>query len=67
MEQVYQAEKLSMGWCLDCHRNPGPSLRPPEHITDMTWVPEEDPAVLAEKLMRENNINPPTSCSTCHR
>jgi len=22
MEQVYQVETLSMGWCLDCHRKP---------------------------------------------
>ncbi len=29
MEQVYQAKPLSMAWCLDCHRNPDPHLRPP--------------------------------------
>ncbi|MFP3939792.1 MAG: cytochrome c3 family protein [Acidobacteriota bacterium] len=26
MERVRQAESVSMGWCLDCHRNPDPAL-----------------------------------------
>ena len=28
MEVVYQAENHSMGWCLECHRNPEEHLRP---------------------------------------
>ena len=28
MEVVYQAKPLSMAWCLECHRDPGPNLRP---------------------------------------
>ena len=28
MEEVFQQEPLSMGWCLDCHRNPAEHLRP---------------------------------------
>ena len=67
MEQVYQAEKLSMGWCLDCHRDPSPQLRPTENITDMNWVPGEDPLALGQKLMKQNNIAPSTDCTTCHR
>ncbi len=67
MERVYQAEKLSMGWCLDCHRDPEQHLRPQQYITDMTWVPAEDQAVLGARLRKENDINPSTDCSTCHR
>lgn len=67
MEQVYQVEKLSMSWCLDCHRNPDPHLRPQEFITDMNWTPNEDPAVLGKRLKQQNRINPSTDCSTCHR
>jgi len=37
MEVVYQAEPLSMGWCLDCHRNPEPHLRPLDQVTNMAW------------------------------
>ncbi len=67
MEEVYQVEPLSMGWCLDCHRNPDPHLRPQQFITDLDWTPQEDPTVLAARLKRENDIHPSTDCSTCHR
>jgi hypothetical protein len=33
----------------------------------MTWAPEGDAAELGAKLREENNINPSTDCSTCHR
>jgi menaquinone reductase, multiheme cytochrome c subunit len=67
MEQVTQVHTLSMGWCLECHRHCEPQLRPQEFITSMTWIPQEDPEVLGAKLRKENNINPSTDCSTCHR
>ncbi|EYF06493.1 cytochrome c3 family protein [Chondromyces apiculatus] len=35
MAEVRQVEPLSMSWCLDCHRNPGPNLRDPKDITRM--------------------------------
>lgn len=67
MERVTQVETLRMGWCLDCHRNPEPHLRPRELVTDLDWVPGEDPVQLGRRLREELNINPSTSCSTCHR
>ena len=67
MEQVQQAEPLTMTWCLDCHRNPDPHLRPLEYITQLDWVPEADPAELGRALRQQMNINPSTNCSTCHR
>ncbi|MBZ0254119.1 MAG: cytochrome c family protein [Candidatus Methylomirabilis sp.] len=67
MEVVQTVQPLSMGWCLECHRNPDPNLRPKEFVTKMDWTPEEDPAVLGARLRAENHINPSTSCSTCHR
>jgi len=67
MEKVYQVERLSMGWCLECHRNPEPHLRPKEFVTVMDWTPSENQAILGARLRQQNNINPPTDCSTCHR
>lgn len=67
MEQVVQTEPLSMSWCLDCHRNPEPHLRPQEFITQLDWEPEGDPAELGALLRAEKNIHPSTNCSTCHR
>jgi hypothetical protein len=68
MEHVYQAKELSMGWCLDCHRNPEPNLRPPELVTKMDYLlsPAEQ-AVKGKELRQKNKINPSTDCSTCHR
>ncbi len=67
METVTQVHRLSMGWCLDCHRNPDRHLRPPEMVTKMDWVAPEDPAVYGRRLREANNINPSTDCWTCHR
>lgn len=67
MDQVTQVETLRMGWCLDCHRHPERHLRPKELVTDLDWMPGEDPAQLGKRLREELNINPSTDCSTCHR
>ena len=74
MERVVQVKPLSMGWCLECHRDPGPHLRPKTvQVTDMNWTPPADPdaaAKLADDLMVSYAIHSRTymqSCSTCHR
>jgi len=67
MEVVFQAKELSMGWCLDCHRNPERHLRPVEFVTQLDWVPEEDQLVLGERLRELKNIDPKETCYTCHR
>jgi hypothetical protein len=67
MPAIHQVAPLTMGWCLDCHRNPAPNLRPPEAITAMGWAPEKDPAVLAQELLKKYDIHARVSCSTCHR
>lgn len=70
MEEVTQTQSLSMGWCLDCHRNPEPHLRPLSMITKMDYPigddPKRDPA-LGAKLRDAHGVSPQTSCSTCHR
>jgi len=66
MERVYQAKELSMAWCIDCHNNPGPNLRPAEFITKLDWK-AEDPEKLGAELVLENKIHPKTNCAVCHR
>jgi menaquinone reductase, multiheme cytochrome c subunit len=67
METVYQAEPLTMGWCLDCHRYPERFVRPLDQVTRMNWVPPEDQATLGRRLCETGDIRPSTDCSTCHR
>jgi len=67
MEVVSQQEALTMSWCLDCHRQPEPHLRPLDQVTKLDWVPDEDPTVLGRRLREIHAINPSTDCTTCHR
>ncbi len=60
MDQVVQVKTLRMGWCLECHHNPDPNLRPQDRITDLTWVPQEDQATLGRTLREKNNLHPST-------
>jgi Cytochrome c7 and related cytochrome c len=65
MEVVKQAQPLSMSWCLECHSNPGPNLRPVDNITtmgfkgDLMW--KEKAAMIAKTL------NPPGSLSAAQK
>jgi hypothetical protein len=76
MEVVRHVEPMSMAWCLDCHRNPEPHLRPAEEVTNMWWDPERDPILRsqgrtagewARDVRAHAGINPPTTCTGCHR
>jgi hypothetical protein len=63
MDVVRQDQPLNMAWCLECHRNPNPNLRPKDQITNMTWKPSAEEATqLAEVKLRG-----PQHCSGCHR
>lgn len=74
MEVVVQEKTLSMGWCLECHREPDPNLRDPSLVTQLEWgwdatSAEDIAARLAEgSAWREKNqLHPSQDCSTCHR
>ena len=53
MARVYQVATLTMGWCLDCHRNPEPHLRPRAEVASMDWKPPEDAVAYGHKLAVE--------------
>ena len=68
METVRQEQPLSMGWCLDCHRDPDPHIRPLDKVTDLDWAPDEGTRRdTGERLRQIHGIQPRTDCSTCHR
>lgn len=60
MAQVYAVAPLTMRWCLDCHRNPEPHLRPLDEITNMEWRPEGH----QHDVPKVRSI---TDCTGCHR
>lgn len=65
MERVQQVEPLSMGWCLDCHREPEKHVRPVEEVTTMGYE-EENQLEKGLELVAKHNINAPTYCQSCH-
>jgi hypothetical protein len=70
MPLMYQYANLTMKWCLDCHRDPGPNLRPREEVFNMNWQRPADDPELGARLIQDYNIGSVaqlTSCSTCHR
>ncbi len=67
MEVVEQAEALTMGWCLRCHRAPEENLRPKEFVTVMDWKAPGDPVAFGAELRKEHQIEPSEDCATCHR
>jgi Cytochrome c7 and related cytochrome c len=66
MPAVMQSAPLTMGWCIDCHRDPTPRLRPREHLTDLAWAPE-DAAAVGREVARALDVHTRTSCTACHR
>jgi hypothetical protein len=65
MAEVRQAAPLTMGWCLDCHRDPEPRRRPAAAITSMGWHPGPDTTPVPPlSPARRAAI---TTCSACHR
>lgn len=82
MARVYQTEPLTMGWCLDCHREPEPHLRPPSEVTTMGYrasaaAGESRPPARAADGSGDasgetpeaalRDVSPGTDCTTCHR
>jgi hypothetical protein len=70
MPVVYQHERLSMGWCLECHRAPDVHLRDPHLVTRLDWSldkSKKDLLQIGQQWRQFNNLNPSQDCSTCHR
>ncbi|MFP4259733.1 MAG: cytochrome c3 family protein [Opitutales bacterium] len=69
MEVVHHAESLSMAFCLECHRNPEQYIRPPEEVYNLDWERPTDTESLDEihRFVHDWSVNPPQSCSGCHR
>ena len=67
MEVVKQSEPLSMSWCLDCHRDPEPYLRPISEITNMDWVPSDSWKESDQYMKIHKTVEPSQDCSACHR
>lgn len=68
MPLMRQAAPLTMGWCINCHRDPAPYLRPAASVFDPYWTAPADQTekgrTLAHALIDNQHL---TDCSVCHR
>jgi hypothetical protein len=69
MSAVYHAKSHSMGFCLDCHRDPAARLRDPQDVYNLNSPTLADQGRLADahQFIKDWRVKPPQSCSGCHR
>jgi len=67
MPLMRQTRSLYMEWCLDCHRDPEPSLRPREAVFKMDWTRPAGEPELGARLARDYGVASKTDCASCHR
>jgi hypothetical protein len=69
MPLMRQAQSLTMGWCLNCHRDPAPYLRTPAEVFDPEWKAPADQLEEGRKRLVAYHIETQhlTDCSVCHR
>ena len=69
MAGIWKSEPLTMGWCLECHRNPEQFLRPRSEVFNMSYKPPANQSDLGLELVHEYHVDRDKlpQCSTCHR
>ncbi len=76
MAMTWKAQPLYMSWCIACHRDPAPHLRPREEVFNPDW--HRTPSTPSgRELMAQYNVNtqrsatsveaPLSDCGICHR
>jgi hypothetical protein len=68
MALTWKEMSFTMHFCLDCHRNPGPRLRPPAQIYNTEWK-RTSSTPSPEALLKFYHVpsRDLTQCSICHR
>jgi hypothetical protein len=63
-----KGEPLSMRWCIECHRDPGPRLRDSRDLFAPHGPENTNTKVGGADLLRAYQVHPEhlTNCSTCH-
>lgn len=65
MKVVRQVQPLSMAWCIDCHSDPAPNLRPVDAITKMGWTADLEWRAKAQQIAA--TLSPPGSLNRAQR
>jgi hypothetical protein len=68
MAMTWKAHSLYMSWCLSCHRDPAPHLRPKDQVFNPHWH-RTDSTPSGETLLVQYHIKTEalSDCGVCHR
>ncbi|MDE2468345.1 MAG: cytochrome c3 family protein [Bradyrhizobium sp.] len=68
MAMTWKASTLYMSWCLSCHRDPAPHLRPSDQVFNPHWRRSESTpsgqVLMAQYHIKTQNLS---DCGICHR
>jgi len=68
MARVEQVQPLTMGWCLDCHREAQrttPPTPPARYVPSSAW--DASLHMFAKDVARDRDVTLLTTCTACHR
>jgi len=63
MPLVWQAARLQMGWCLECHRNPEKFIRPREYVF-VAEIPKSPVGKILRRKLVAGEYDPPGTPDT---
>ncbi len=67
MPLMWREKSLLMEWCLDCHRNPAPNVRPRDEVFSVDWDAADLTADERQELVDQYHVQSKIHCSICHR
>ncbi len=68
MDEVRHAKPLSMGFCLECHRNPEKQIRDPKDVYNLSLeISPENQEKMGKQFVHDWKVNSSQNCSACHR
>ena len=69
MRETRKVHTLSMGWCLDCHRNPDMHIGSTDFGSKLSQMdaPSDPPVGKSSLFVSKVFASPLTDCSVCHR
>ncbi|MCX7909892.1 MAG: cytochrome c family protein [Ignavibacteria bacterium] len=75
MDSTFQVRNFTMGWCVECHRQPEKYVIQPREISGIFYAPNESfklesnplDSISSKQIITIRRIQPAsTECSTCH-
>ena len=68
MTEVRHEKSFTMAFCLNCHRDPAPNLRPLAQVYNLGWTNELGTQVeQGRRLQSDWSVHPSDQCYRCHR